>query len=76
MIITKINFSAETFTFTWQLIKISYIKWKFKNIKYYVLCGGRCKSATVNIYGDITSKNTKTLIGSCSICKRKFVIDC
>ena len=33
--------------------------------------GGRHKSATVKIYGDITSKGSKVLIGFCSICNRK-----
>ena len=33
--------------------------------------GGRYRSATVNIYVDITSKVSKVLIGYCSICNRK-----
>ena len=33
--------------------------------------GGRHRSATKNIYGDITSKVSKVLIGYCSICNRK-----
>ena len=42
---------------------------KFKSDSYCV--GGRHKSATVKIYGDITSKVSKVLIGYCSICNRK-----
>ena len=42
---------------------------KFKSNSYCV--GGRHKSATVKIYGDITSKGSKVLIGFCSICNRK-----
>ena len=42
---------------------------KFKSDSYCV--GGRHRSATVKIYGDITSKVSKVLIGYCSICKRK-----
>ena len=33
--------------------------------------GGRHRSATVKIYGDITSKGSKVLIGYCSVCNRK-----
>ena len=33
--------------------------------------GGRHRSATTNVYGDITSKESKVLIGCCSICERK-----
>ena len=32
---------------------------------------GRHGSAAVRIYGDITSKGSKVLIGYCSICNRK-----
>ena len=42
---------------------------KFKSDSYCV--GGRHRSATVKIYGDITSKGSKVLIGYCSVCKRK-----
>ena len=42
---------------------------KFKSDSYCV--GGRHKSATKNIYGDITSKVSKVLIGYCSVCNRK-----
>ena len=42
---------------------------KFKKDSYCV--GGRHRSATVKIYGDITSKGSKVLIGYCSICNRK-----
>ena len=42
---------------------------KFKSDSYYV--GGRHRSATVKIYGVITSKGSKVLIGYCSICNRK-----
>ena len=42
---------------------------KFKSDSYCV--GGRHKSVTVKIYGDITSKGSKVLIGFCSICNRK-----
>ena len=43
---------------------------KFKSDSYCV--GGRHRSATVKIYGDITSKGSKVLIGYCSICNRKI----
>ena len=42
---------------------------KFKSDSYCV--GGRHRSATVKIFGDITSKGSKVLIGYCSICNRK-----
>ena len=42
---------------------------KFKSDSFCV--GGRHRSATKNIYGEITSKGSKVLIGFCSICNRK-----
>ena len=42
---------------------------KVENDSYCV--GGRHRSATKNIYGDITSKVSKVLIGYYSICNRK-----
>ena len=42
---------------------------KFKTDSYCV--GGRHRSATKNIYGDITSRGSKILIGNCSVCNRK-----
>ena len=42
---------------------------KFKSDSYCV--GGRHRSARTKIYGDITSKCGKVLIGDCSICERK-----
>ena len=42
---------------------------KFKSHSYCV--GGRRRSSTVKIYGDITSKGSKVLFGFCSECKRK-----
>ena len=42
---------------------------KFKSDSYCV--GGRHRSATLKIYGDVTSKGSKVLIGYCSICNRK-----
>ena len=42
---------------------------KFKTDSYCV--GGRHRSATVKIYGDITPKGSKVLIGFCSVCNRK-----
>ena len=42
---------------------------KFKTDSYCV--GGRHRSATVKIYGDVTSKGSKVLIGFCSVCNRK-----
>ena len=42
---------------------------KFKNDSYCV--GGRHRSATVKINGDIISKGSKVLIGYCSVCNRK-----
>ena len=42
---------------------------KFKTDSYCV--GGRHRSATKSIHGDITSKVSKMLIGYCSVCSRK-----
>ena len=42
---------------------------KFKSDSCCVGC--RHRSATVKIYGDITSKGSKTLIGFCSVCSRE-----
>ena len=42
---------------------------KFKSDSYCV--GGRHRYATVKIYGDITNKGSKVLIGFCSKCQRK-----
>ena len=42
---------------------------KFKTDSYCV--GGRHRSATAKIYGDVTSKGSKVLIGYCSVCNRK-----
>ena len=33
--------------------------------------GGRHRPATINIFGDTTSKCSKILFGRCSICNRK-----
>ena len=33
--------------------------------------GGRHRSATTQIYGDLTSKGSKVLVGYCSFCNRK-----
>ena len=47
----------------------------FQNSKSDFHCvGGRHRSATTKIYGDITSKNCKVLIGYCSICNRKKIM--
>ena len=45
---------------------------KLKSDRYCV--GGRHRSSTKNIYGDITSKGSKVLIGYCSICNREIYI--
>ena len=42
---------------------------KFENDSYCV--GGRHRSATKNLYGSITSKGSKVLVGFCSVCNRK-----
>ena len=42
---------------------------KFKGDSYCV--GGRHRSATIKISGDITSRGSKVLIGYCSVCNRK-----
>ena len=42
---------------------------KFKSDSYCV--GGRHRSATIKIYGDITSKGSKVLVGYCSVGNRK-----
>ena len=42
---------------------------KFENDSFFVR--GRHRSATKNIFGSITSKGSKILIGNCSICNRK-----
>ena len=69
----EVNFNAETMTFTLQMIKImnELINElpKFKSESYSV--GGRPRSNTVKIYGGITSKVSKTLIGYGSYCNRK-----
>ena len=44
----------------------------FNKLKSCSCCvGGRHRSGTKKIYGDITSKSSKILIGFCSICNRK-----
>ena len=44
----------------------------FNNFKSDSYCvGGRHKSATKKIHGDITSKGSKVLIGFCSIYNKK-----
>ena len=44
----------------------------FQKIKSDSYCvGGRHRSSAVKIYGDITSKGSKVIIGYCSICDRK-----
>ena len=42
---------------------------KFENNSYCV--GGRHRSATTNIYCNLTIKGSKLLLGYCSICNRK-----
>ena len=42
---------------------------KFKSDSYCV--GGKHRSSTVKLYGDITSKVSKVLFGFCSKCNRK-----
>ena len=42
---------------------------KFKSNSFCV--GGRHRSSTTKIYGDLSSKGSKVLIGFCSICTRK-----
>ena len=42
-----------------------------KFISDFHCVGGKHKSATINPYGDISSKSSKLLIGYCSICNRK-----
>ena len=42
---------------------------KFQTDSYCV--GGRHRSATVKIYGDLTPKGSKVQIGYCSVCNRK-----
>ena len=45
----------------------------FQKFKSHSFCvGRRHRSATKNIYGDITSKGIKVLIGQCSKCNRKI----
>ena len=44
----------------------------FQKLRKDSFCvGGRRRSATTKIYGDITSKCSKVSIGYCSICHRK-----
>ena len=45
---------------------------KFKSVSYCV--GGRHRSGTKNIYGDITNKGNKILTGYCSVCNSYLVI--
>ena len=42
---------------------------KFESDSYCV--GGRHRSATIKIYGNITSRGIKVLFGYCSVCNRK-----
>ena len=42
---------------------------KFESDSYCV--GGSYRSATTKNYGNLTSKDSKVLIGYCSICNRK-----
>ena len=42
---------------------------KFKSESYCV--GGRHRSGTTKVYGDISSEGSKVLIGYCSKCQRK-----
>ena len=42
---------------------------KYKSDSYCV--GGRHRSSTKNVFGDINSKGSKVLIGYCSVCNRK-----
>ena len=45
---------------------------RFQKVKTNSYCvGDRHQSATTNIYGDITSRGSKVLIGYCSVCNRK-----
>ena len=47
----------------------------FQKIKSDSYCvGGRHRSATIKLYGDITSKGSKVLIGYCSVCNRKKTV--
>ena len=44
----------------------------FKKLKSDSYCvGGRHRSATTKIFGNITSKRNKVINGYCSICNRK-----
>ena len=44
----------------------------FKKFKSNSFCvGGSQRTATANIYADITSKSSKNLVGHCSFCNRK-----
>ena len=44
----------------------------FQKLESESFCvGGRHRSAIINIFGDITSKGSKVLIGYCSLCNRK-----
>ena len=68
----EVDFNEETLTFTLQLIEI-WLFWRaFKILKVIVIMfGGKHRSATTNTYGDVSSKGSNVLIGSCSKCKRK-----
>ena len=71
----EINFNGETLTFTLQMFKIYSIQrslQKFKSDSYCV--GGRHRSGTKNIYGNVTNEGTKVLVVYCSIssCNRKL----
>ena len=48
----------------------------FQKVKSDSYCvGGRQKSPTTKLYGDITKKRSKVLIGYCSICDSKNIDD-
>ena len=49
----------------------------FNKVKCNSYCvGGRHRSATKNIYADITSKGSKVIFGYCSKCQRKKIYYC
>ena len=68
----EVDFIGETLNFILQILKFELQK--FKSDSYFVR--GRHRSATKNFYGGITSKDSKVLVGYCSICNRKKTYDC
>ena len=64
--------NGETLTFTFTVNQNLKYWISFQKLKvFWYFVGGIHRSATTKIYGDMTSKGSKVLIGQCSICNRE-----